>query len=121
LVTAPVPRGCQLAIPLTGRRWILVHGARVTAPSGLTCELSVGSRVTGGAVILDGTAVVVLAERPEGRELTVIGLSNGRLLHRQPVPGAEVRVATRSGLAAIRISRRQLAVIDLRSGRVLGH
>ncbi|HLL22807.1 MAG TPA: hypothetical protein VK427_11775, partial [Kofleriaceae bacterium] len=39
----------DLVLPLTARRWVMVKGARVVAPSGLCCELAPGSRVLGGA------------------------------------------------------------------------
>jgi ATPase family protein associated with various cellular activities (AAA) len=120
LVALPGPRSAELALPLTGRRWVTATGARVVAPSGLACELAAGSRVLGGAIVLDGSAVVVLVERARGRELVVIGLSNGRPQLRHAIAPGPLRVAARRGLAALLVDARRIGVIDLRSGRVLG-
>jgi hypothetical protein len=120
LTVGQLPSMAELAIPLTGRRFVTASGSRVLAPSGLSCELSAGSRIVGGAVVLDGTAVVVVAERPSGRELVVIGLANGRLQLRQHVIACELRAAARRGLLAMRVAHDRIAVVDLRSGRVAG-
>ena len=117
---APASSG-DLAMPLTGRRWVTAQGARISAPSGLSCELSAGTRVVAGAVVIDGTALAILTDSPTGRELAMIGLTNGRLLWRKPLPVVEVRVAHRRGVAVAMIEPRRFAVIDLRSGRLLGY
>ena len=117
--TMPAP-ATDLALPLTGRRWVTATGARVVAPSGLSCELEPGTRVLAGAIVLDGTAAAILTERTGGRALVVVGLANGRLQLRQPVPSAPLRVAARRGLVAALVEQRTIVVLDLRSGRVLG-
>jgi hypothetical protein len=114
------PGGAELAIPLTGRRWVVASGARVTAPSGLSCELPAGARVAAGAVVLDGAAAVFAVDRPGGRELCVVGLASGRPQLHRPVPSAMMRVAARRGLVALLVEPRRIAVLDLRSGRVAG-
>ncbi len=108
------------AIPLTSRRWILAGGARVTVPSGLTCEVGTGARVTAAAIVFNATAVLVLAERPGVRELIVVGLGNGRPQLRRAISATQLRVAARCGLVAARVEDQRIAVIDLRSGRVIG-
>ena len=119
LRTASLPVA-DLVLPLTARRWVTVSGARVVAPSGLSCELAPGSRVLGGAIILDGTAVVLLVERSNARELVVIGLGNGRAQLRQAIGTGTPRIAVRRGLIALQVAPRELAFLDLRSGRMLG-
>jgi hypothetical protein len=114
------PAGADVAIPLTGRRWVTASGARVTAPSGLSCELAAGARIADGAVVLDGTAAVFAVERPGGRELAVVGLSSGRLQLQRAIPPGMLRAAARRGLVTLLVEPRRFAVIDLRSGRVLG-
>ncbi len=116
----PAPVGCELAIPLTGRRWVTTSGARMVAPSGLSCELAPGSRVLGGTVVLNGSAAVLVVERPNVRELVVVGLANGRPQLRQQVPATTLRAAVRRGLIAIRVDARRVAILDLRSGRAIG-
>ena len=108
-----------IPIPLTARRWIVANGARVIAPSGLACELTAGSRVTAGTVVLDGTAVAVISERPGARELAIIGLSNGRLQLRYPLAGSQARIASRASIACVQVEPRRILVIDLKAGRVL--
>jgi hypothetical protein len=110
----------DVVVPLTSRRWIIANGARVMVPSGLSCELDAGARVTTGAVVFDGTALLALVERPQGRDLTVIGLSNGRPQLRQAIGGAALRVAARRGLVAVQVESQRLGILDLRSGRLLG-
>ncbi len=119
VLVGPAP-ATGLAIPLTGRRWIVASGARVTAPSGLSCELPTGSRVVAGTVVLDGSAVAVIAERPAARDLAIIGLANGRLLLHRPLSGAQIRIAARAGIAVVQAEPRRLVILELRSGRVLG-
>jgi hypothetical protein len=120
LVQVGGPGGAELAVPLTGRRWVVASGARVTAPSGLSCELAAGSRVMGGTVVLDGTAAVLAVDRPVGRELVVVGLASGRPQLHRPVPAAVMRVAARRGLVAMLVEPRRIAVLDLRSARMVG-
>jgi hypothetical protein len=119
LTAQPAPSS-DIVIPLTGRRWVTATGARVVAPSGLACELDAGARILGGAVIQDGTAAAMIVARAAGRELVVISLANGRPQLRQPIASAPVRVAVRRGLVAIRAELRRIALLDLRSGRVIG-
>lgn len=114
------PAGRDLALPLTSRRWVTALGGRVIAPSGLACELPSGSRVVGGAIVLDVTATVVLSERAAGRELSVIALASGRPQLHVTFPAALVRVATRRGLVASIVEPGRVHVLDLRSGRSLG-
>jgi hypothetical protein len=119
LVLSAPPSG--LAMPLTGRRFVTASGNRVVAPSGLVCELGARTRVLGGAVFLDGTAALVIADRPTGgRELTVVQLSNGRLWSRHTIdhaidPVSGLRLAQRRGLLAMRVLD-TIALLDLRSG-----
>jgi ATPase family associated with various cellular activities (AAA) len=119
LRTISVPTA-DLVLPLTARRWVTVTGARVVAPSGLSCELSAGSRVQGGAIILDGTAVALLIERAGTREIVVVGLSNGRAQHRQAIRSGVPRIAVRRGILGLQVAPRELALVDLRSARALG-
>jgi hypothetical protein len=120
LVTVAGPIGSDLALPLTGRRWVTATGSRVVAPSGLSCELAAGTRVTAGALALDGTAAVLYVERPDGRELVMIGLANGRVQLRRPLLAATLRLAARRGLVALQTEPRRIVVFELRSGRVIG-
>jgi hypothetical protein len=120
LATVPGPSGADLALPLTGRRWVTATGSRVVAPSGLSCELAAGTRVTAGALALDGSAAVLYVERPDGRELVMIGLANGRVQLRRPLPTATLRLAARRGLIGLQTELRRIAVFELRSGRVIG-
>jgi hypothetical protein len=117
LATAP---DADLVLPLTAHRWVTISGARVVAPSGLSCELAAGSRVLGGAIVLDGAAVVLHVERRSQRELVVVGLANGRTQRQQGIHPGLPRVATRRGLVGLLVAPRELAIIDLRSGRSLG-
>jgi ATP-dependent 26S proteasome regulatory subunit len=119
LHTLSVPTA-DLVLPLTARRWVTVTGARVVAPSGLSCELSAGSRVQGGAIILDGSAVALLIERAGTREIVVVGLSNGRAQHRQAIRSGVPRIAVRRGILGLQVAPRELALVDLRSARALG-
>ena len=121
LHAGPGPDHAELVLALTGRRWVTVSGARVVAPSGLSCELARGTRVCGGAIVHDGAAAIVVGERAGGRELVLVGLSNGRMLARLAVPPAVLmRVAARRGLVAMQVGVRRLAVVDARSGRIQG-
>jgi len=117
VVTAPPG---DVAIPLTSRRWIVAAGARVTVPSGLSCELGSASRIAAAAIVIDATAVLVLAETRDARELVVIRLGNGRPQLRRSIAATQLRVASRRGLVAAIVDSRRIGVIDLRSGRVIG-
>ena len=119
VIQSIVGPAAELAIPLTARRWVTANGARVVAPSGLSCELPAGSRVIGGAVIFEGTAAALVTERTS-RELVLVGLANGRIKLRHPIPGGALRAAARRGLVAILAEPRRIAVVDLRAGRVIG-
>jgi len=120
LRTGAVP-ACDVAIPLTGRRWVTVTGARVTVPSGLACELEPGSRVLDGAIVFDGTAVALVVDRASGgRELVMIALSNGRPVLRRGLPLGSLRVAARRGRLGVLVNSRTIVMVDLLSGRVLG-
>lgn len=110
----------RLVIPLTGRRWVTASGGRVGLPSGLTCDLGAASRVLGGAITFDATAVVVLAERAGLRELVTIALANGRAQQKVAVPASGVWVASRAGTSVVQVGPRELVLLDLRRGRVLG-
>ena len=114
---------CETAIPLTGRRWVTASGGRITVPSGLACEIEPGKRVLGGAIVFDGTAVALIAERADrttGRELVMLSLANGRAVLRRSLPVADLRVAARRGRLAALVDPRTLLLFDLLSGRVLG-
>ena len=110
-----------LVMPMTGRRWVTAHRAQIRAPSGIRSELPPASRVTAGAVIFDGTAALLVVDRPDAHELVMIGLSHGRVVLRRPMPaGAAVRVAVRRGIAVIELAPDRCDVVDLRAGRSLG-
>lgn len=114
---------CETAIPLTGRRWVMASGARITVPSGLACELEPGKRVLGGSIVFDGTAAALIVERADrttGRELVVLSLANGRVVLRRSLPVAELRMGARRGRLAALVDPRTMLVFDLLSGRVLG-
>ncbi|MEJ7601373.1 MAG: hypothetical protein WKG01_25950 [Kofleriaceae bacterium] len=112
---------CDVAIPLTGRRWVTATGGRVTVHSGLACELEPGKRVIGGAIVFDGTAVALVTDRTSGgRELVMLNLSNGRRVLRRALPVGELRVAARRGRLGALVDPRTIVMVDLLSGRVLG-
>jgi AAA+ superfamily predicted ATPase len=108
-------------IPLTGRRFVVARGGRVTLPSGVVAQLAPSSIVLGGAVMTDGKAVTLLVARDGGRQLIVIALANGQPTARCAVPTtATVRVATKGYVAVVQSGPRGLAIVDLRTGRELG-
>src|SRR5207244_3699436 len=47
-------------VPLTGRRHVVVRGARATTPSGLVAQLAPGALAIGGAALRDGKSAVLL-------------------------------------------------------------
>ncbi|MEO6777810.1 MAG: ATP-binding protein [Kofleriaceae bacterium] len=112
--------GDELAIPLTGRRHLVVRGARVTLPSGTSLTLAPGSTVSGGAVMQDGNTFVLAVAHGGGRQLVLGSLSSSQILQRCSVPATTVHLATRRGHAIVQVAARTLACIELRSGRQLG-
>jgi hypothetical protein len=110
----------DLVLPLTSRRWVIASGARVTLPSGLSCDLGAGARVAAGVIALDGTALLALVERPNAREIIVVGLGNGRVQLRHVIVASRVRIAARRGLVAAQLDADRIGIVELRSGRMLG-
>ena len=107
----------DLALPLTGRRSVAVRGSRVTLPSGVVVRLPPSSTVLGGAVMADAASVMLLVARDAGRQLISIALGSGQIALSCVAPSPTVRIALKGYLAVWQLGPRQLAVVDLRTGR----
>jgi AAA+ superfamily predicted ATPase len=105
---------CDFALPLTGRRFVVTRGMRLTLPSGLAVALP--SAPVAGAVLADGRSVVLLVA---SRQLVSISLGTGRTVVCGTV-GSNVRVANRRGLAITQLDARTVAMLELGSGRSAG-
>ncbi|MBL9020396.1 MAG: ATP-binding protein [Myxococcales bacterium] len=106
--------------PIAGRRYVRGARDRVVLPSGAAVALLPGSRILGATVVLEGTAVAVIAERGSDREAIVIGLSSGKVIQTAPLPAGALVVAPRRATAMVREAPDRLALVDLRFGRPLG-
>jgi len=110
----------DLTLPLTGRRFLSVRGARLTLPSGVVAPLPPSIGVLGGAVMADGKLATLLVAQAGGRQLVTVSLGTGQVSQRSGLfPGA-VRVAPHRHLAVAQIDARTLVVRDLHAGRDLG-
>jgi hypothetical protein len=109
----------DVVIPLTGRRHVVVRGARATTPTGLVAQLAPGATVLGGAVLRDGKSAVLLVAHGGGRQLVTLALGAGRVVATCSIATGAVRVAIGRAIAAIQLAPHALRVIDLR-GRELG-
>ena len=110
----------DLALPLTGRRFVTVRGTKLTLPSGLVVPLPPNTTVHGGVVMSDGKRVTLFVAHAGARQLVVISLGTGQIVHRCAMPSTTVRIATRRGIAIAQPEPRVLWVVDLHSGRELG-
>ena len=118
LISSPVPDAS--AIPIVGKKLLRFAGPRLHLAAGSVAILPLGGRITGGCVILDGTALALLTERAHGRDLVLVTLASGAVLQKLPLVAGPVRIAPRRGLAVMRDGERRLVAIDLRQGRHLG-
>ncbi|MEO7732759.1 MAG: hypothetical protein ABIY55_17445, partial [Kofleriaceae bacterium] len=110
----------DLTLPLTGRRFVAVRGAKLTLPSGVVATLAPNTTVLGGAVMADGKIVTLLVAHGGGRQLLTIALAHGQVVQRCVAPAATVRVATQRQLAVAQLETRAISVRDLVAGRELG-
>src|SRR5256885_7610371 len=89
----------DLTLPLTGRRFVSVRGARLTLPSGLVAPLPPSIGVLGGTIMADGKVATLLVAQADGRQLLTVSLGTGQVSQRSGLfPGA-VRVAPHRHLA----------------------
>lgn len=112
--------GGELTLPLTGRRFVTAHGARLTLPSGRVTMLAPGTTVLGGAVMSDGQSVTLLVARDGGRQLIVVSLGTGQVTRRCATPSSTVRLAARRSIAIALVEPRMIWGVDLHTGRELG-
>jgi len=105
---------CDLALPLTGRRFVAARGTRLTLPSGLVVALP--SAPLAGTVMADGRSVVLLVA---SRQLVSVSLGTGRTTVCGTV-GSNLRVANRRGLAITQLDARTVSMLELGSGRNAG-
>ncbi len=106
--------------PVAGRRYVRGGRDRITLPSGASCTLHQGSRLTSAAVLFDGSAVAAIVDRRDGREAVVFGLASGRGMQTSVLPIGSITIAARRGLAIVREAADRISVVDLRFGKVLG-
>jgi len=109
----------ELAIPLTGRRHVIVRAGKLVLPSGIGAQLP-GQGVLGGMVLADGKSVVLALGHSGQRQLVAVALATGAVVQRCAFPGTVVRLAARRGIALLLPEPRRLIALDLRSGRELG-
>ncbi len=107
-------------VPLTGRRFVIARGARVTLPSGLAAQLLPSTTVLGGAVLADGKSVTLLVAHGGSRHLVVVSLGTGQVVQRCAALGTRIRLAGGRGVAIAQLEPRLLWAFDLRAGRELG-
>jgi len=106
----------EIALPLTGRRFVTAQGAKLTLPSGHTVMLAPGTVVLGGAVMSDGKSVTLLVAHGGERHLIVVSLGTGRIKQRCPTPSSTIRLASRKSLALALLEPRVIRILDLRAG-----
>ncbi|HEX7700578.1 MAG TPA: hypothetical protein VF403_07655, partial [Kofleriaceae bacterium] len=107
----------ELALPLTHRRHVVARGGRLVMPSGVAMPLA--HAVTGGAVLVDGTAAALVLGSGATRQLALVTLGTGQITTRVTVPAGAMRLATRRGIALVLTDPTTLVAIDLRAGREL--
>jgi hypothetical protein len=112
--------GVDIAIPLTGRRFVTARGAELTSPSGVVTMLAPNTTVLAGAVMSDGKSVTLLIAYGGGRQLVVVSLGSGQITRRCATPSSTIPLATRRSLAIALLEPRKIWVLDLHSGRELG-
>jgi len=110
----------EIALPLTGRRFVTARGAKLTLPSGLATALPPNTTVLGGAVMADGKSVTLLAAHAGGRQLIVVSLGTGQIAQRCAILSSTVRLAIRRGLAIVQLESQVFRILDLHAGRELG-
>lgn len=110
----------DLAFPLTGRRFVTAHGAKLTLPSGLVTTIPQNTTVLSGAVMADGKSVTLLVAHAGGPQLLGVSLGTGQITQRCRTPSSRVRIATRRSFAIAQLEPRMLRVLDLHTGRELG-
>lgn len=110
---------CDLALPLTGRRFVTARGTRLTLPSGMVVALP--SAPLAGAVMADGKSAALLLAN---RQLAMVSLGTGRTMMcgtiAASVASPIVRVANRRAIAIAQLDSRTVSVIELGSGRNMG-
>ena len=119
LVATELP-AVDLALPLTGRRFVTARGAKLTLPSGLVTALPPNTTVLGGAVMADGKSVALLVGQGGGRQLFVVSLGTGQITQRCAVRSPTLRIATRRSHVIVQLEPRVLWALDLHAGRELG-
>ena len=115
----------ELALPLGTRLVACTRGTIQLRADGATRWSSApvrGGRAIDGAAVFDGRALALHLERGVGDGvIVVLDARNGTVQHRLDVCGATaVRFASRRGIAVVAIGGRELVVVDLRFGRILG-
>ncbi len=120
LALTELPEGADVTIPLTARRFLTARGARLTLPSGVVTQLAPNTRVLDGLVLQDGKTVTLLVTQTGTRQLVVVSLGTGHVVHRCAAPSSTVRVASGRGIVVVQLEPRRLWAIDLAAGRELG-
>ncbi|HSS02693.1 MAG TPA: aldehyde dehydrogenase family protein, partial [Kofleriaceae bacterium] len=110
----------DLAMPLTGQRFVTARGRKLTLPSGLITMLPPNTTAAGGVVMADGKTAVLVIAHGSGRELIVVSLGTGQIGQRYALPSTSVRIANDRGVVAAQLDPRTLRILDLRAGRDLG-
>lgn len=103
--------------PVSGRRYVRATGSRMTLPSGATCTIASGERISSAHVLFDGTLVVAITEHAQA---VLVSLSSGRTQQVLDLRDEPIAIAARRGIAVVRQLPKQLALVDLRFGRSLG-
>jgi hypothetical protein len=124
LAGAPIA-GADLALPLSRTRALVCSRGGVALREGASTRWSIpgggDGRVSHGAILSDGRAAALVVERAAEHTLLVIGLRDGSLQHRIALHDVDgVHFAARRMLAVVLAARRQLVLIDLRFGRIIG-
>jgi hypothetical protein len=114
-----IAAAADAAFPIAGRRWARVHRGMLVLPSGAEIPLGAASSL-GGSAVFDGSSVAACVQRASGRVAIVAALASGRVVHALPIPSGPTRIATRRGIAAIRVAPRAIELVDLKFARSLG-
>jgi ATPase family associated with various cellular activities (AAA) len=107
-------------IPIAGRKFGKFTGSRLVLPSGATCTLPSGARISGGATVFDGAALAVVAETQHAREIKLVSLTSATVSQSIAIPHGAIRIAARRGIVIVQHARRSLTLIDLKFARVVG-